>query len=164
MKQLAVGDKVRIKTPEEKSWSTAGTVVAKLPHRSYNIKLMNGAILRRNRRHIRLFDNKLNNSQDDDSNDDNNLQQQQPVQQRQQQQPVQQRQQQQPVQQHVQQQQRQQHVQQPQRQHGQQPSQVQRGNQSQPTVPASNSAPQQETMYKTSSYGRPIKPPRKLDL
>ena len=53
LRQLQPGDRVRIKTEKETSWSEPATVLEKLSRRSYLVELK-GARYRRNRRHLML--------------------------------------------------------------------------------------------------------------
>jgi hypothetical protein len=53
--ELKESDKVRVKGPQDKQWSKQGTILKK-KGRSYTIKMDNGGITRRNRRHIRHVD------------------------------------------------------------------------------------------------------------
>ena len=52
--QLKPGDRVRIKTEQEGTWSEAAVVVKRVSRRSYIVEL-NGAYYRRNRRHLKLI-------------------------------------------------------------------------------------------------------------
>ena len=54
LRQLQPGDRVRIKTEKEATWSEPATVIEKLSRRSYLVELK-GARYRRNRRHLMLI-------------------------------------------------------------------------------------------------------------
>ncbi len=51
---LNVGDRVAVKTDDDKQWDNKGVVQENVGHRSYIIKTENGSELRRNRRHINV--------------------------------------------------------------------------------------------------------------
>ena len=54
LRKLKPGDRVRIRTPDEKRWSEPATVIRQLTQRSYEVETRHG-VYRRNRRHLQLI-------------------------------------------------------------------------------------------------------------
>lgn len=53
--QLRYGETVVLQDPSSKKWDRSGTIVEKMKHRDYLVKMRSGRVLRRNRRYLRRY-------------------------------------------------------------------------------------------------------------
>ena len=78
--ELTVHQKVRVKSPHDDHWAKQGTII-KVQGRTYTIKMDDGGITRRNRRHLRRVESSQSNIDNDPDNGDPPPQQQEKPQQ-----------------------------------------------------------------------------------
>ena len=75
LKELNIGDHVRLQDMHNNRWSQSGVIKKKLPNRSYLVETIYGEIRRRNRRHLRpglRWDEQIQRSTQMDSDLDDN--------------------------------------------------------------------------------------------